>query len=62
MADAKPDPAAFADAAAVQLGLDVDQAWRPGIVQHLKNFRGLYESVVGDGAALPDDPAAVYRP
>jgi hypothetical protein len=62
MTDAKPDPAAFADAAAAQLGLTVDPAWRAGIAAHLANFRSLYEAVVAGDAALPVDPAAVYRP
>lgn len=52
--------AGYAKAAALAAGLEVDDAWWPGVIRHLGALLARAASL--EGIDLPDDPSAVFEP
>lgn len=52
----------FARAAARVAGLEIDEAWWPGVVGHLGILLARSASLESAELDLPEDPAAVFRP
>lgn len=53
---------AFARAAAGAAGLEIEDAWWPGIVAHLEIVLSRAASLEIDAIELPEDPAGVFQP
>ena len=53
---------AYARAAALLLGLEIDDAWWPAVFRHLDVLIQRAASLEDGGFALPDDPAPVFHP
>ncbi len=56
------DAAAHADAMAASLGLAIDPAWRPAVVEHLAAIARAAELVLTFEPAAESEPAPVYEP
>lgn len=67
MADSSPaapsfDAEAYVDQASLLLGLDLDPAFRPGVVTNIGLIRRMSDLVVGLPLAVEDEPAPVFHP
>lgn len=62
MSKAPFDPEAYMAAAAAALGLSLDEAWKPGILDNLKRSHQIAQGFLG--FALPDEtePASRFEP
>jgi hypothetical protein len=63
--DSTADPAEverYARAAAGAAGLQVDDAWWPGVVRSLGGLLARAASLEGAEIPLPEDPAPVFEP
>lgn len=56
------DAEAFLDATTAAMGLTVDPAWRPAVLDNLQRSRQIAQAVLN--FPLPDDvePASIFRP
>lgn len=67
MADSTPaaptfDAEAYVDQASLLLGLNLDPAFRPGVVTNIALIRRMAELVMGLPLAVEDEPAPVFHP
>jgi Protein of unknown function (DUF4089) len=53
---------AYARAAALLAGLEIDEAWWPAVFRHLDVLIQRAASLEDGGFTLPDDPAPVFHP
>ncbi len=53
---------AYARAAALLWGLEIDDAWWPGVLHHLDVLIERSASLEDGPVSLPDDPAPVFHP
>ncbi len=55
------DAEAFMAAAAGALGLEIEEAWKPGVIDNLVRSRAIAQAFLGQ--PLPDDtePAAIFK-
>jgi len=56
------DADAFIDAAAPLLGLTIDPAHRPGVVQNLERIAGIARLLMDEPMPPEDQPAPVFEP
>jgi hypothetical protein len=67
MADSSPaaptfDAEAYVDQASLLLGLDLDLAFRPGVITNIGLIRRMADLVMGLPLAVEDEPAPVFHP
>jgi hypothetical protein len=67
MADSSPaaptfDAEAYVEQASLLLGLDLDPAFRPGVVTNIALIRRMGDLVMSLPLAVADEPAPVFHP
>ncbi len=56
------DAGAYVDQAARLLGLTLEEAWRPGVIENLERGRAIVAPLLDFTLADDLDPAPVYHP
>lgn len=61
MSDDAFDAEAYMTTAAGMLGLTIDAAWKPGVIDNLKRSRQIAQAFLGEALSDETEPAPVFK-